>query len=75
MAGRLGFDLCDPRYSDGHRDYAYTGFVRFDSAETQERVFSNSINIQNSVPPSGEQLEALQCEDLKLGGRRGGSAG
>ena len=34
MAGRLGFDLCDPRYSDGHRDYAYTSFVRFDSAET-----------------------------------------
>ena len=34
MAGRLGLDLCDPRYSDGHRDYAYTNFVHFDSAET-----------------------------------------
>ena len=64
MAGRLGFDLCDPRMSDGHRDYASANFVHFGSAETQESVFSNSIHIQNSAFPSSSRY----CrEELRLG--------
>jgi hypothetical protein len=64
MAGRIGFDLRDPRYSDGHRDYPSANFVHFGSAETQESVFSNSIHIQNSAFPSSSRY----CrKELRLG--------
>ena len=67
MAEQLGVNLCDPRQSEGHRDHADKDFVHFRSAEAQKSIFSNSINIQNSMLPNGKQLEILQSEELRLG--------